>query len=211
MTTAFRFRFLTSILFAIVLAACSERAAVLAPRFAFCSPANCGSDQGQLVVDIAANPLALGGASEQILAQVVTADTSGRVVQVALPVACEGTDLLISVRDVNPDGSPTAPSVAPTFSRRIPNALVRAPLDGTLHVVDLGRGFNVTMGQQFAIVLAVADSTGSCGVQQGPLGDSYAFGDGWFIALPNPTDVWVSLSTSAGRNDLPFETFVRLR
>ena len=50
-----------------------------------------------------------------------------------------------------------------------------------------------------------------CSLEQGPVGDPYAFGDGWFIALPNPVDVWLPISLGSGRFDLPFETFVRLR
>jgi hypothetical protein len=194
---------------AVSLASCGDRASSPeAPRFAVCA-ARCGSDQGQLVVDPAANTLIIGGASQQILAQVITPDTTGHVVDLRMPVSCDATGLRIDVRNVNPDGTPTLPPIAPTFSRVIPNSLLSDPLDGTLHPLNIGRGFGVTAGTPIAIVLSASDPAGSCGIQQGPVGDSYAFGDAWFIAQPNPPDVWVALSSSSGRSDLPFETFVR--
>lgn len=195
---------------AVSIVGCSDHSSSpMAPRFAVCA-AHCGSDQGQLVVDPTAATLAIGGASQQILAQVVTPDTTGQVVDLRMPVSCDATGLRIDVRNVNPDGTPTLPPTAPIFSRVIPNSQVSDPLDGTLHPLNIGRGFAVTAGTPIAIVLSAARPAGSCGIQQGSVGDSYAFGDGWFIAQPNPPDVWVALSASTGRNDLPFETFVRL-
>ena len=193
------------------LGGCQDPSRPVGPRFAICGGPNCGSDQGQLVVDATADPLTVGGSSQQILGQVVTADSTGQVVEIRMPVSCSGTALRLDIRNVNPDGTPTTPSTAPTFTRLIPNSQVNAPLDGTLHALSIGGGFRVVAGNRFAIVLSVVDTTGSCGVQQGPVGDPYAFGDGWFIALPNPLDVWAPISIATGRFDLPFETFVRVR
>lgn len=198
------------ILLLFALAACREDAArMLAPRFALCGGPRCGSDQGQLLVDTTIGPLAVGGTSQQILAQVVTPDSTGQVVQLNLPVGCDNTALRIEIHDVDPSGAPATPPAAASFTRLIPAAAVAG--SPAWRALNLGRGFPVVAGTAFAFELSVVDTTRSCGVLQGPVGDPYPFGDGWFIALPNPPNVWEPLSLGTGRNDLPFETFVRLR
>jgi hypothetical protein len=197
-----------AILLVVALAACSDTTPVGAPRFAICAGPHCGSDQGQLVIDNAANTIAIGGADSQKVAQVVTPDSTGQVVEIKMPVGCDGTDLRVEIESVDAVGKPTPPV---RLAQRTPNSQVPSPLDGTFRDLNLGGGFSVTAGTRFAIVLSVVDPAKSCGVQQGPVGDLYAYGDGWFAALPNPLDVWEPISLGTDRFDLPFETFVRLR
>jgi hypothetical protein len=201
-------RSLNPLLVVIAIAACSDTARVVAPRFAICAGPRCGSDQGQLVIDNAANTLAIGGADSQKVAQVVTPDSTGQVVEIKMPVGCDGTDLRVEIESVDAVGKPTPPV---RLAQRTPNSQVPSPPDGTFRDLNLGGGFSVTAGTRFAIVLSVVDPAKSCGVQQGPVGDLYGYGDGWFAALPNPLDVWEPISLGTDRFDLPFETFVRLR
>ncbi len=65
----------------------------------------------------------------------------------------------------------------------------------------------VAVGDRLAMVVS---SPGTCGVLQGPLGDSYAGGSAFFDALPNTPGVWVAFSDfPSARDDLAFQTWVR--
>ena len=162
-------------------------------------------DQTQAVIDDSVGALALGGASEQVVAQVVTVGLTGTLVEVDLPVACDTGDPLVlqiqSVTGGQPDGGilraqTYAGSGLPSF---FPDPPELRPL-----LIDVP--LPVTTGQQLAIVLS---SPGVCAVFQGPVGDPYPSGDGWFDARPNPPGVWLPLGPPLGdRSDLPFATVV---
>jgi len=64
-----------------------------------------------------------------------------------------------------------------------------------------------SVGDQFSIVLECEGSPGSCqgAYVQGPVGDPYPGGNGWFDSRPNQVGVWVPIGSRA---DLPFQTFV---
>jgi len=157
-------------------------------------------DQRQPDIDASVGGLSVGGGSEQVLAQVVTAGLAGRLTGIAVPVACStGSNLILEIQGVvggQPDGV-VATSVTiggtslPTFY----------PASPGFRPLVLGTPVPVVPGQEFAVVLR---SSGQCAVFQGPPGDTYLGGDGYFDARPNPPG-WVALT---GRNDLPFETYV---
>jgi len=158
-------------------------------------------DQVQGVIDDTVGGLAVGGESDQRLAQTVTVGVSGRLVGVMLPIACESGRLVMEIRDVV-GGEPGTNVLARTRipAGRVPN------LGPTFQNVPVRGAVSFTAGDEFAVVLD--NPTGGCGIFRGPVGDSYAGGQGFFEALPNPPG-WVPFSETESRLDLPFMTVVR--
>lgn len=169
----------------------------VAPTPQFSHAAGGVLDQQQLVVDVT-RVLAVGGNSEQILAQVVTAGQTGRLRELHLPISCSPTsDLVVEIRSVDATGQPTATVLdSRTFSGVSNDLRPPAPTFGSL---DMGGRVMLTTGSQFAFLLRTA---GSCGIVPG-IGDDYPGGDGFFDARPNPPGL---IPIGA---DLAFETFVR--
>ena len=146
--------------------------------------------------------LAIGGGSGQILFQVVTAGIDGRLFEVRVPLACDAGALRLEIRDVDAVGMP-GPTVvsAQTFdARRFPG-----PVTDEYRALAVRPPLALRAGDRFTI--ALSNAAGSCGVWQGPTGDPYAGGNGWFFAAPNTTIAPLGLGT--GREDLPFETVMR--
>jgi len=166
-------------------------------------------DQQQPVIDDSVGGLAIGGGplSDQKLAQVFTVGLAGYLTEVRLPIACDGGDPLIleiqSVAAGLPDGgvlrSQTYDGAGlPSF----------APDPPQLRPFTLAVPLPVVAGQQLAIFL-YSPLPGACGVFQGPVGDPYPGGDGYFDALPNLPRQWLPLGPPLGdRSDLPFATLV---
>lgn len=154
---------------------------------------------------------AIGGASEQLLAQVVTTGTAGRLIGVGLRVACSSGRLDVEIQGVTPDGRPDGVRVA---RGRLPASQAAPPLDLATpsRFVRTSPPRTMAVGDRFAVVLS---STGTCATLSAPDGDTYAGGDGWFDARPNAPGVWVALDLDdtgvnpAFPSDLPFETWVR--
>ena len=160
-------------------------------------------DQQQPVLDTGAGTvIAIGGNSDQILAQVVTAGITGSLDEVRLAVACGSGDLVVQIQGVDdngqPDGNVLASEIVPGTS--LPSFGSNAP---SLRPIAFASPASFNSGDQFAIV--VDNPTGGCSTIPGPTGDSYVGGDGFFDSRPNPVGVWVALSP---RRDLPFETVV---
>lgn len=159
-------------------------------------------DQVQAVVDTTVGGLAVGGASDQRLAQTITVGVDGRLIGVMLPIGCDSGRLVLEIRDVV--GGEPGPTV---LSRRQIRADRIADVGSAFQLIRVGMGgVPATAGDQLAIVLD--NPTGSCGVFRGPVGDSYAGGQGFFEALPNPPG-WIPFSDTETRLDLPFITVVR--
>jgi hypothetical protein len=145
-------------------------------------------DQMQPRTDASAGALAIGGgsASQQKLAQTLTVALDGEMTALFLPVACASGRLVIEVRDVV-GGLP-----GPNLLARRTVAAARLPAVGLrFRRIALGRGLTVAAGDLRAVVLS--NPTGSCGIAQAPVGDSYAGGGGFFDARPNPPG-WIPLS-----------------
>jgi hypothetical protein len=170
------------------------------------TPALLAIDQEQPVIDINVGGLGIGGASQEKLAQVVTAGASGTLTQVRFPVACDSGDLIVQIQGVT-GGIPNGVVLA---SQAIPAASLPAffPTPGFVSLRNLvfTTPTPISAGSQFAVILS---STGECGVFQGPVGDSYSRGNAFFDARPNAAGVWVSISDFPGaRFDLPFQTLM---
>ena len=157
-----------------------------------------------LVVDQASaldpgqNTLAIGGSSEQKLAQVVTTGITAPLVGINVPVAGLG-DLLVEIQGVTggePDGTIL---LSQTFSGL-------GPGPDTFVSLMFSTPLDFSDGDVFAIVLS---STGTLGMSQATSGDSYIGGDGFFDSRPNPVGVWVPLSIG-DVDDLAFETVISI-
>ncbi len=160
-------------------------------------------DQVQAVIDSSVGGLAIGGLSDQRLAQTVTVGIDGQLVGVMLPIVCASGRLIVEIRDVV--GGEPGPNV---LSRRRFPAQRIPDLGATFQFFQVrGGGLRLMAGDQFAIVLD--NPTGQCGIFRGPVGDSYTAGEGFFEALPNPPG-WVPFSETETRLDLPFMTMVRV-
>lgn len=173
---------------------------VLALTLELAGPASATSvlDQEQPTIDTSVGfVFAIGGGSEQKLAQVVTPGLTGTLTEVDLSLACEG-DLTIQIQGVS-GGKPNG-VVLGTFVTPAP-----VPFPTTFRSFVLPSPVAVTAGVQYAIVLS---STGSCGIWPGPVGDPYPGGNAFFDSRPNPPGIWELLSIGNGRADLPFRTFV---
>jgi len=162
-------------------------------------------DQQQPTIDTSVGGIAVGGASAQILAQTFTAGITGSLTEVALPVACDdtpGNTLTIEIRAIGSGvpGSTTLASTAVAASTLPPWLFPTPPAFRTF---SFSSPASVVAGTQYVLYL----SAGSCGVFQGPVGDSYAGGDLYFYAVYNAK--WVrNCDFVGGRCDLPFKTYV---
>jgi hypothetical protein len=168
-------------------------------------------DQQQPVIDVSVGGLAIGGDSQQKLAQVVTAGISGFLTEVRFPIACESADLIVEIQGVTnemPNGVViTSESFAGTdLPDFFPN-----PGVVSFRRFPFSRPASFSAGDRFAIVIKSTGATvfESCGVFQGPVGDSYAGGKAFFDARPNAQGQWVCICDYPGdRFDLPFQTLM---
>jgi hypothetical protein len=158
-------------------------------------------DPAQPVFDPAVGPLAVGGPSEQMLAQTLTVTIAGRVQGVYLPISCGSGRLVLEIQGVangRPDGT--------TLAARSTPAAHLPPLGPYFRFIAIPGGPTFAPGDVYAIVLR--NVSGSCGIVRGPEGDPYAAGEGFFDARPNPPG-WIPFSATETRLDLPFLVVVR--
>ena len=167
-------------------------------------------DQAQDRIVPAGETLALGGSSQQRLAQVLTVGRPGDLVGVTLRVACADGGIDVDVQGVSADGRPDGASVA---TGAIPAGTSPAPLEAGVWVwVGIRPAVTVAAGDRVALVLS---STGTCASLNAPVGDTYPGGDAWFDARPNPAGQWVPLDLEEGPvdperpSDLPFRSWIR--
>jgi Zn-dependent metalloprotease len=159
----------------------------------------------QPVIDFnAASNLAIGGPSQQKLAQTMTFEWGGDLTEVAFPVGCSaGSDLLLNIEGV----SAGRPNGIVQWSQVIPQSAVADLSPPYFRTLVLSTPLHVNPGDRYAIVLS---SAGSCGILTGPVGDPYSGGKLYFDSRPNAAGVWVCVCDFAGSAfDLPFLTNVR--
>lgn len=153
----------------------------------------------QPAIDLRATGLAVGGASQQRLAQTMTIEAGGSLAGVLLPLSCASGNVVIEVRDVAGDGAPGANLLAVTAARG--TDLGSPPFRFTF--VALRRPIVLAPGDRIALV--VSNPGGECGFAQAPATVAYAGGRGFFEALPNPVG-FIPFAAFAGTpDDLPFQ------
>ena len=163
-------------------------------------------DQMQPLVDTSVGGMAIGGASQEKLAQTVTVANGGHLRGVFLPIGCDSGRLIVEIRNVEPSGAPGSVLIA----RRVFPAEQVTAIGPVFRYFKLDdeRDLIFLAGSRFAIVLR--NPTGTCGIFRSPAGDTYPDGSGFFDALPNPPG-WVPFSPTETRLDLPFMTVMNLR
>jgi hypothetical protein len=144
---------------------------------------------------------AIGGGSEQMLAQTFTVGRDGILTGIYLPIGCSDGILKIEIRNVE-DEVP-----GPTILAE--NSFEADDIRSQVGVFERFRfsEVSVTAGQQLSFVLK--NESGSCGMSRGPAGDSYTGGEAWFDARPNPPG-WRPLTIGTGIHDLVFLMLMEL-
>jgi hypothetical protein len=137
---------------------------------------------------------ALGGTSEQKVAQVVTAGIAGTLVEVRLPISCDPTSMVtVQIQGVTAAGAPDG-NIQSSVNLQLGVVSIDA-----LRAIPLTTPVRLAAGALFAIV-AIGPQTDSCGTTFGPQGDTYPRGKAFYDARPNIAG-WV-----ADTQDRPFQT-----
>lgn len=159
-------------------------------------------DQQQPVIDASKPTMAVGGVSEQKLAQTFTVGLDGRLAGVRFAIGCADGVLDVEIQGVAPTGEPDGVVLVRTSIRagRLPDVV-----PATFEELRLPRRLRVAPGDLLAVVLS--NATGTCGVASGPDGDAYPGGRAYFDARPNPPG-WLPLFPLSPEDDLPFQTVV---
>lgn len=151
--------------------------------------------------------LAVGGSSEQKLAQTFEAGISGQLDHVDLVFTCAAESTGLFTAEIQKVGADDLPDGSVLGSTSLDSsALTLEPV--TLRSVVIP-GVNLEAGTRYAIVMR-ADAKASCLASYGPIEGGmfhYPRGSGYFDARPNPPG-W-SLLTPQSR-DLPFYTYMRV-
>jgi hypothetical protein len=172
---------------------------------AFTANADVVLDQEQLLIEPAHGGRAIGGASEQKLAQTVTAGISGRLVEVHVPVACGSGEVILEIFAVTASGAPRSPVYA--REHRPAGELPRMTDPPAFHRFVLDAAPRFEAGDRFTISLR--NKTGECRMWLSPKGDTYPAADGWFVNNTPPTIDWTrNADTPEPFEDWPFRTFV---
>ena len=160
------------------------------------------TDQQQPVINTTVGNLAIGWQSEQVLAQVITAGISGYLLAVEMPITRTSGDLVIEIQNVTESEPNGIVLTSETF-----NGTNFPAADSTgFRRFNFSTIIGFTAGNVFAIVMRSPE--GSYSISQGPEGNPYSGGDGFFDARPNTPGVWVPISLGTDISDLPFKTIV---
>ena len=169
----------------------------------------CASAEAALVVDQEQSTVladmsvvyAVGGSSNQVLAQTVTAGMTGNLAAIELPIGCQDGTLVIEIVSLSGD----VPGTTVLGSVSVPSAEIP---ESEWRRFELDRPIRMSAGDRFAIVLR--NPTGACGWRRAPEGDLYTGGEGYFFNnTPGTTEPWVLIGFIPGEtDDMPFRTLI---
>ncbi|GEM_PF-1296840 len=163
-------------------------------------------DQEQPVIDRASGYLGVGGDEEQKLAQTFTVGMTGQLTGLRLPLSGCGRGVLrLTIQEVDERGFPAGTVLR---ARSFPADEVGLIGIGEFQDFFFLAPLDVRAGDFLAFTVETVGEGSSCSYAQGPAGDSYARGNGFFDARPNPPG-WVSQKEFApASQDLPFFTLM---
>ena len=132
----------------------------------------------QPVIITSASTQAIGGSSEQKLAQTLTINHDGTLTGVFLPLDCSSGELSVEIRNV----AGSLPDTTVVSSNSF-------PADSLVTNISVFKLFKlpattVSTGDQLALVLS--NESGMCGISSGPVGNPYRDGEGFYDARPKP-------------------------
>ncbi len=166
-------------------------------------------DQKQEDVLPGAPTLAIGGSSQQQLAQVFQPGETGEMTAIALPIGCSSGALVIEIREPEsgfPTGGLHQQTIVPASELpSTPGAFVFIELDTPMPVGHFDD----------ALAFVLKNDTGSCGLVGPVNGNPYPYGSASFNALPDngpPNQGWRRLNLGDYVNrpdDLAFITYLR--
>ncbi len=164
------------------------------------------TDQEQPIIDSAAGYLGVGGDEEQKLAQTFTVGMTGQLVGLRLPLTgCGRGTLQLTIRQTDDRGFPNGPVLR---ARNFPADSVSLIASGTFQDFFFSTPLDVRAGDFLAFTVETIGEDSYCSYEQGPDGDSYSRGNGFFDSRPNPPG-WVSQKEFAPAwQDLPFYTLM---
>lgn len=164
------------------------------------------TDQEQPLIDTEAGFLGIGGESQQKLAQSFTVGVTGELVGLRLPVTgCGNGDLKISLVALAGD-RPDETSVRRT--RNFTAEEVGHPDPGSFQDFLFLSGVTVNAGETYAFTLETVGTDSFCSISNGPVGDPYSGGNGFFDARPNPPGWVAQAEFPDAPQDLPFYTLM---
>lgn len=174
-------------------------AGLLAAGLASAQTAGSFIDASNRVVDFTVGGSAIGGTSEQVLAQTIMVEFGGRVDGFYLPVSCDKGDLLVEIRDVQ--GSLPGTRILDSIAIPAVQLPGSAASFGQFRFIGLRGGLKVGPGEMIALVLS--NPNGVCGIAKSTFASNYPGGRSYYDARPNPAGAWVS-NTCPSPDDLPF-------
>ncbi len=178
---------------------------LLATAFWF-STASAGVVLDQSVIGFHETPLAIGGSSEQMLAQTFVPGISGELSHLELVFSCSVDSvglLTVAIERVDSDGQPNGDVLGSVSLDS--STLNMEPIFFREVIIP---GVNLIAGEKYAIVMS-ADASASCASREGPCETcffNYPSGEAFFDARPNPPG-WVAFFPQG--MDLPFYTYMR--
>jgi hypothetical protein len=164
-------------------------------------------DQEEVIVDMTVGGLAIGGPSDEKLAQTFTAAHTGCLTHITVPIGCDPTETLLVQIQQTTGGVPNGTVLlSETFAGSLFPGLSPSSVQGGFRIIEFKKPLFISAGTEYAIVLHAGFA--GCGWFQGPLGDPYLRGHAYFDARPNPPG-WVRNGVF-GRDDQPFQTYVEV-
>ena len=150
-------------------------------------------------------PIAIGGESDQKIAQTFTVGMTGPMSGIRLPVGCGSGELIVEIMRFNANGEPEPPALARVV---IPAADLGGD-PGIFRTIRFEPPLPVTEGDELAIVLT--NPSGYCSILSGPPGDSYAGGSYLYDSRPSFPG-WIGSKTRPlspdSQGDIPFQTLI---
>lgn len=154
----------------------------------------------QPVIVSSAPTQAIGGSSEQKLAQTFTINREGILTGVFLPLNCSSGELDVEIRDVAGNEPGTAVLSSGSFNAE--------SIVTEVTVFKLFRLPDVAVSNGDRLTLVLTNSSGTCGVSSGPIGDLYTDGEGFYDARPNPPGWPRFLDFDSTAQDLAFQVLL---
>ena len=144
---------------------------------------------------------AIGGNSDQILAQTFTVQRDGFLTGIYLPLGCSDGILNIEIRDVEENLPGTVVLSESSYEAD--------EIRSGVTIFELLRFPEVSVEAGLKLSFVLRNDSGSCGMSRAPEGDTYSGGEAYYDARPNAPG-WRPLTIGTGIHDLVFLVVMEL-